>query len=254
MKERARTRWGSLFLLAVFFCLKSSAQFNSQGGLPGQSLSGLSFPMTRLFGDIKAFSSLAEVKLLDSSGAETMAVPAAFSMVDGKVRAEIDLSRARSKEMSPEIAASIKQMGLDKMVSVIRPDKKMTLFIYPSLRAYSEVPMSKEDAANLEKKYTIETTKLGQETIDGHACQKNKVTAAVEDGKKFEAVVWNASDLKSFPIRMQMTQEQTTVLMNFSDVHLTRPEVAQFEAPAGFTKYATVEQLTQQGLMRALGK
>jgi len=210
--------------------------------------------MTRLFGEIKAFSSEAEVKILDNAGAEAMALPAAFSMLDGKVRAEIDLSRTRSKEISPEMAASIRQMGLDKMVSIVRPDKKITLFIYPSLRGYAEVPMSKEDAASLDKKYAVETTKLAQETIDGHSCQKNKVTATGDNGQKFDAIVWNATDLKSFPIQMQMTQEQTTVIMHFTNVQLTQPEAKHFDAPAGFTKYATVEKLTQEGIMKALSK
>lgn len=244
-------------LMVILLSFTAAAPVHSapgQGGLDGAQLSGLSVPMIRLFGDIKAFSSQAEVKMLDSSGAESMAVPAAFSMSDGKIRAEIDVSRARSKEISPEIAASIKQMGLDKMVSIVRPDKKTTIFLYPSLRGYAEVPMSKEDAANLERKYIVKSTKLAQEKIDGHSCEKNKVIATADNGEKFEALVWNAMDLKNFPIQMQMTQEETTVFMHFTNVQLTKPGGDQFEAPAGFTKYATVEKLTQQGLMKALGK
>ena len=114
--------------------------------------------------------------------------------------------------------------------------------------------MSKEDAANLERKYVLESTNLGQEKIDGHACEKNKVTGTAENGQKFGAIVWNAKDLKDFPIQMQMTQEDTTVLMHFTNVKLARPDVKEFEAPAGFTKYATVEKLTQEGLMKALSK
>ncbi len=192
--------------------------------------------------------------MLDNAGTEVMAVPAAFSMIDGTMRAEIDVSRTRSKEISPEVAASIKQMGLDKMVSIVRPEKKMTIFIYPSLRGYVEVPMSKEDAANLDRKYVVETTKLAQEKIDGHACEKNKVTGTADNGQKFEAIVWNAKDLKNFPIQMQMSQQDTTVSMRFTNVQLAKPDVAQFEAPAGFTKYATVEKLTQEGLLKALSK
>lgn len=257
MKRRAESWFRTLFLMELLFGVGGEEWLNSaraQGGLGGQQLSGLAIPMTRLLGEIKAFSSQAEVKMLDSAGAEAMAVPAAFSMIDGKIRAEIDVSRARSKEISPEVAASIKQMGLDKMVSIVRPDKKMTVFIYPSLRGYVEVPMSKEDAANLDRKYVVETTKLAQETVDGHSCEKNKVTGTADNGQKFEAIVWNAKDLKNFPIQMQMSQQETTVSMRFRNVELAKPDVKQFEAPAGFTKYATVEKLTQEGLMKALSK
>ena len=175
-------------------------------------------------------------------------------MIDGKVRAEIDVSRTKSKEMSPEIAASIKQMGLDKMVSIVRPDKKLTIFIYPSLQSYAEVPMSREDAATLEKQYTVDSKKVGDETVDGHPCEKNKLTATADSGQKFEALVWNAKDLKKFPIQMQMMQQDATVIMHFTNVQLTRPDATQFDAPQGFTKYPTVEKLTQEGVIKALGK
>ena len=191
--------------------------------------------------------------MLDNAGREVMAVPAAFSMIDGTMRAEIDVSRTRSKEISPEVAASIKQMGLDKMVSIVRPEKKMTIFIYPSLRGYVEVPMSQEDAANLDRKYVVETTKLAQEKIDGHACEKNKVTGTAENGQKFEAIVWNAKDLKNFPIQMQMMQPDGTVLPRYSEVRLTRPEAAQFEAPPGFAKHEGMEKLMQAAMMKTLG-
>jgi hypothetical protein len=178
----------------------------------------------------------------------------AFSMLDGKIRADIDMGRVKSKDMPPEAAASLKQMGMDKMVSIVRPDKKLTIIIYPTVKSYAEIPMSKEDAADLDKKYTLQSTKIANETIDGHACQKNKVIVTGENGEKHEAIVWNASDLKQFPVQMQMNQPEANVVMRYNNVQLVRPNGAQFEAPAGFTKYNSVEKLMQDGMMKALGK
>ena len=175
------------------------------------------------------------------------------AMLDGKVRAEIDLSQIKSKEMPPEAAASLKQMGMDKMVSVVLPEKKSTLVIYPSLRSYAEVPMSKDDASTIDTKYKIETTKLGTETLDGHACVKNKVIVTGEKGDKHEAIVWNATDMKDFPLQMQMNQNEATVVMRYSNIQLVRPDAKQFEAPAGFTKHASVEQMMQGAMLKMLG-
>src|SRR4051812_4459385 len=116
------------------------AQFN-----PGAPQTGLNAAMMKLFGDINAFSSRAQVRMLDQSGAESMSLPITLAMLDGKVRAEVDLSQVKSKEMSAEVAGSLKQLGMDKMVSIIRPDRKSVFYVYPSLQAYAETPMSKED-------------------------------------------------------------------------------------------------------------
>jgi hypothetical protein len=225
------------------------AQFN-----PGAPQTGLNAAMMKLFGDINAFSSRAQVRMLDQSGAESMSLPITLAMLDGKVRAEVDLSQVKSKEMSAEVAGSLKQLGMDKMVSIIRPDRKSVFYVYPSLQAYAETPMSKEDAGQLQGKSSINTAKLGNETIDGHPCEKNKVTVTDENKHKTEAVVWNATDLKKFPIQMQIDQPDARVVMRYSEIKLEKPDAKQFEAPGEFKKYESVEKLMQESMMKMLGK
>jgi len=86
-------------------------------------------------------------------------------------------------------------------------------------------------------------TPLGKETIDGHPCVKNRVVMTDAKGQKAEAVVWNATDLKEFPVQMQMNDKQTTVVMRYKEVHLSKPDAKQFDAPAGFTKHSDMQQL-----------
>jgi len=87
----------------------------------------------------------------------------------------------------------MKQMGMDKTVRILRPDKKVEYLIYPGLQAYVEEAIKNADAARPESDYTVETTELGKETVDGHACVKNKVTVTDKEGKKHECTVWNAT-------------------------------------------------------------
>lgn len=105
----------------------------------------------------------------------------------------------------------------------------------------------------MDRKYRVEKTKLARETIDGHACDKTKAVVIADNGQKQEAIVWYAADLKNFPLKMQMDQEQSTVVMQYRDVKLVRPDAKQFEAPTGFTKYGTIEQLMQSAMMKMLG-
>ena len=105
--------------------------------------------------------------------------------------------------------------------------------------------MSDKEVADAGKDYKMEKTSLGKETIDGHPCEKNKVVATNEKGEKHEVTVWNATDLKDFPIQMQMPDEQsgTSILMKFKNVKLGKPDAKLFDAPTGLTKYDDTQSL-----------
>jgi hypothetical protein len=65
--------------------------------------------------------------------------------------------------------------------------------------------------------------------------------------------VWQATDLKNFPIRMQMTQRDNSVIVKFKDPKLEAPPAAQFEVPAGYKKYASIQTMMQEAMMKMLG-
>ena len=77
-----------------------------------------------------------------------------------------------------------------------------------------------------------ESTELAKETVDGHPCVKNKVTVTSDKGVKLESTVWNATDLKDFPIRMQYLEEGRTATLTFSDVKLAKQQAAKLENKA----------------------
>jgi hypothetical protein len=243
----------SCVLLVLTLALALGSPVSAQMPNPGQA-AGLNAAMTKLFGDVTAFSSKATVRLLDKNQKETMLMPLAFALLDGKIRADIDLTQIKSKEIQAEAMAMFKQMGMDKMTTIIRPDHKATIVVYPSMKSYAEVPMSKEDAASADKNYKVAATKIGTETIDGHPCEKQKVVVTDEKGEKHEALVWKATDLKNFPVQMQIQQGDGAVLMNYRDVVTARPDANLFEAPAGFTKHPSVEKMMEGAMMKMMGK
>jgi hypothetical protein len=243
----------SLFALTTALILCSPVFGQIQMGGPGQA-PGLNAAMMKLFGDVTAFSSKATVRLLDKSQKETMLMPLGFALLDGKMRAEIDLTQIKSKDLQPEAIAMFKQMGMDKMTTIIRPDRKTTMVVYPSMQGYAEVPMSKEDAAASGKDYKVTATKVGNETVEGHPCEKQKVLVTGDNGEKHEALVWKATDMKNFPIQMQIQQGDGAILMNYRDVSTARPEAKLFEAPAGFTKHPSVEKMMEGAMMKMMPK
>ena len=94
----------------------------------------------------------------------------------------------------------------------------------------------------------MESTELGKETVDGHPCVKNKVVVTDKEGKKLESTVWNASDLKNFPVKMEHNDAQSgTVTLTYKDIKLEKPEVSSFDPPANFTKAANMMEMMMKG-------
>jgi hypothetical protein len=240
-----------ILILAVFAAAlavkPASAQMPGMGRTPGMNPA-----MTKMFGDNKNFTANAELNLQDQKQGAPMSMAMVFIMSDGKMRTELDMTQIKGGQFPPSAMASMKQMGMDKMVSISRPDKKVTYMVYPNLKAYAEMPMSEQQTAAMGKDVKIEKTSLGKETINGHPCEKNKVVLTDDQGAH-EILVWNATDLHDFPAQMQMTESGSTVLIAFKDIKLDQPNAALFETPAGLTKYDSPQQLMQTEMMKRMG-
>jgi hypothetical protein len=68
-------------------------------------------------------------------------------------------------------------------------------------RNWSEAESKYATKSNDDK---MEITELGKETVYGHSCVKNKAIVMDKQGDKHEFIVWNATDLKNFPIKIEM--------------------------------------------------
>jgi hypothetical protein len=151
--------------------------------------------------------------------------------------------------MPPDAMAMLKQTGMDKMQMLITPEKKSTMLIYPGLKSYAALPNSDEEMANSK----VETADVGKETVDGHPCIKRKLTSTDSKGKTQEALVWAATDLKNFPLKMEMKQKKNTINIHYSAPSLEKPDAALFEVPSGYTKYDSVQGLMQAAMMKMFG-
>lgn len=228
------------------------AQF---GERPGRGPSGpdLSGAMGKLFSDHPAFAADTAVRTkVGESGAETI-VPGKLAFLEGKSRFEMDMTQMKGGQLPPGAAEQMKQMGMDKMVILTLPEKKVTYLIYPGLEAYAEIPTPNPEAAKPAAQYDVKVTELGRETVEGHGCLKNKTEVADKDGKKREFTVWNATDQRKFPLKIETKEGTTNTVMQFKDVKFDRPEASQFAPPAAYTKYDNVMSMMQQEMMKKMG-
>jgi hypothetical protein len=142
-------------------------------------------------------------------------------------------------------------MGLADMSILSHEAKGVSYLIYPGLQSYAELPAADAKPAE-ETKTKTTVTELGKETIDGHPCVKNKVKITDETGKSEEATVWNATDLKNFPIRIEMSDTNGKVTMDLKNVKFQKPDAKLVELPVNFTRYANVQTMMQEGVMKKM--
>jgi len=237
---------GAMCLVAV----SARAQFGggAMGGGAGKGLN-LSGSTAKLFGENKAFSGNMELQANSPQGPVT--VPGKIFYLEGKARFEMDLAETKSPALPPGAAAQMKSMGMDKMIVISRPDKKVSYMIYPGLQAYVEMPLQDSEVDKPDSDYKIEETELAKEKLDGHDCVKNKAVVTDKDGSKHESTVWSATDLNKFPIKIEQTEDGNLSTMMFKGVKLSKPEEKQFDAPTDYKKYENIMAIMQEVMKRA---
>lgn len=238
--------------LAVVVLYSSLTNIQAQ---PGSGSAGPDFSgaMAKLFGDNSAFSADAEVQAKNGKAGEDMTMPGKIAFLDGKSRFEVALSQMKGGKLPPEAVEQMKSMGMDSLVMISRPDKKLTYLIYPNLQAYAEMPMQNPEATKTASEFDVKLTAEGKETIAGHACVKNKAVVTDKNGKTHEFTVWNATDLKKFPVKIETSEHNMNVVILFKDVKFTKPGASQFEPTASFKKYGSAMALMQQEMMKRTG-
>jgi outer membrane lipoprotein-sorting protein len=226
--------------------LTSRAQFG--GGPPTPQFGN---GMEKLFGDNQRFSATMQIQMSGNSGPVTMSGKMYFD--NGNSRFEMDMSQMQGANIPPQAMAQMKSIGLDKMVNITQTGQNTIYIVYPDAQAYTEMtsPAPPTGATNTDTK--VDITALGNETVDGHPCVKNKAVVTDKQGAQHEFTVWNATDLKNFPVEITMNEQGTPMTMYYKDISFSRPDSSLFTPPSGFTKYDSMPEMMQSIMMKSLG-
>lgn len=237
-------------ITTTILCLGLTPALGQSGKAPG----GPKFDgaMAKLFGVHSTFSAAMEFQSVQASGV-TNTVPGKICFDAGKSRFEMNLSETKGMKMPASAMAQMKAMGMDSLISITRPDQKFVYLIYPGLRSYVEMPPTDPMASTNSEDYKIESTELGRETVDGHNCVNNKVVVTDKDNATHEYTVWNATDLRNFPVKIVTADTGQLATMLFKQITFARPAASEFEIPADFTKYDNIQAMMQTEMMKKMG-
>jgi hypothetical protein len=218
------------------------------GGMGGPKADIFAGGLKKILGDNKTFSAKMEIESAVPTGAP-IKMPGKIAYNDGKSRMEMDMTKGGMPE---EMLAQIKAMGMAEMIIISRPDKKVAYMIYPGLKAYAEMPLPETETAEEVSKYKVDTKELGKESVEGQATVKNKVTVTDDKNKKTEFTIWQATELKKFPVKIVTTEEGQASTMTFKEVKLSKPDDSQFDAPKDYKKYDSFMALMMEQ-MKGMG-
>lgn len=225
------------------------AQFGPHGGGQGPQFNGA---LDKLFGDNQSFSATLEFQTTSAAG-DSVTMPGKVNYDGGKARFEMNLSETQGSKMPPETLAQMKSMGMDNTITIWRPDLKADYFVYPGLNSYAEMQSGTAAASTNLEDYKMETSETGKDTVDGHDCVKNKTSITDKDNNKHEYTVWDATDLKNFPVKIITNDGSRSSTMLFKNVTFTKSASSNFETPTGFTKYDNVETMLRTEPMKHIG-
>ena len=79
---------------------------------------------------------------------------------------------------------------------------------------------------------TIERSPAGTDTVDGHACKVENVTVTAQNGQSTKMKVWEADDLKGFPIKVEMQTSHGPITVQYKDVSFSDPGASLFTHPS----------------------
>jgi hypothetical protein len=235
MKQIASAILSCLLLVSV-----SLAQM--PGGPPPEGCAALAKYLSR----DAAFTATAKVVSTGKRAHDNQTMVMFFAVSGGNMRNEMDMTKMSGVRASD--LDGMKQMGMDKMVILKLADKPGGYIVYPNLQSYCEMPPGKKGSSEGK----IDKAELGNDTVESHPCTKSKLTFTAKDGQTSEALVWEATDLKKFPIQYQTVDEGQTTTTTFTDIKTGKPATSLFELPANYKRYGSMQEMMMGNMQRMM--
>jgi len=232
------------FTFAVLgaYLLVSVSQAQMPGGPPPTDPCAA---LVKFFNRDAEFTASAKVVVTGKKPRDNQTMTIRFAVSGRKMRNEMDMTKMSN--IPARDVAGMKQMGMDQMVILALPEKPATYMVFPNLKSYCDMPAGKGTPEG-----KLEKTALGNETVEKHACAKSKLTFTDKDGKTAEAIVWEATDLKNFPIQYQTVENEQTTTTTFSDIKMDKPDASLFTLPESYKKYGNMQEMMMGNMDRLM--
>lgn len=152
----------------------------------------------------------------------------------------------------------VENVGMKGIVTIVLNDAKKTITLNTNKQLYHEQSITQQDQffSYYEPDMVFEKKKIGTEKVDGHPCNKYDALyyRKSKPGEKHKAVIWEATDLKDFPIKMEVVTPQGKTTITYKNIKLGAANASMFEVPKGYKKVNTVHEVMDIGIGMGMDK
>ena len=124
------------------------------------------------------------------------------------------------------------------MVNITRRDKKVIWSLMPEDKMYMEMNPSDDNNAGDLSGYQIETTRVGQETVNGVRTTKNKLIMTAPNGDKMGGFMWISNEgivVKMDAIAVDKNSK-ARIKSELKNIKIGHVDPSLFEIPDDYTK------------------
>lgn len=123
-----------------------------------------------------------------------------------------------------------------KMITIVRPDKKLVWTLMPMQKMYQEISMDQAQPSQTGGvPEDVKVSKVGKATVEGSQTTQYKM---VLKDNSAEGLVWVTDE--GIPVKMEMqgkdSEQPFRMTMSLKNIKLGKQDAALFEIPAGYTK------------------
>jgi hypothetical protein len=217
------------------------------GRAPAQPSGPLVFPvdpiqlLLNLMGTNAAFTATAQVSGEGPKDPDNFYMDVTYCMLGEQLRTVTDLAKLRSRNACDIAQGRLQEMGMDETIMIVLPSLKASFVVYPRARASIEMPRTwRED---LKKIVEIQKKRIGEATVNGHPCVAYELHVTNAVGDENDVMIWEATDLKNFPIQMRFDMSPLVFKINFLTVNLEPPDLDLFHPPLDYYRYGSLPEL-----------
>jgi hypothetical protein len=134
-------------------------------------------------------------------------------------------------------SGNLLRVDLDNKFHVTDLVRNSTWAVHPERCSHVGGPDVRSYPFSVLNNYKVErlpSDEKEKETIDGHVCKIERATFASKEDRPIvvKMKLWEAEDLKGFPVKIEITSSTRTITVTYKDVNLDPPDPSLFKLPA----------------------
>lgn len=192
------------------------------------------------------FTTKGEMSLCNSNGAAQFVLPMDLAVSTNCLRWDVNVMKIWP--MPPQAQAAAAMIHMDKIIFLARMNQKRVFMIYPGVQAYFTLPIPDSvltDFNAQKNSVQFEKTELGHETVNGHPCIKSKMVDVEPNRPPQQGLIWCATDLQEFPVRMELHVRDGLMKFDFPDVQIAKPAASLFIVPTNYVEFANSVEISR---------